>query len=418
MKSDDIPLMKMNFSFTKQFHTLQYRCGYSSGRVLPNRALPGGALRVLLGAVLALGSSCAVPVSAAQDMANADEFSVVPAGDALYRNLSVVMRAGWTSLGTNLVKSAPQGAAPAAPLTRYEMALETAKALVAVKARQEANPQWVNSVSKPAVRALQQMTQALRPELKGLGVDVAAALKLCTQLLEARAVTSPVRLPRASATTFSRPARETSPVVMRSGRENAKTVELRLSQRLLVSTAVSALQRESQDPLSDVSFGLGREAKSKAGTNVTLSLSQRFTLRAMYDQRNLTPTVLSLQPYAMSGSSLSTLGGAVDVAVRPGMTFSGSVENLASNAVGDPSWTRYSGGVGLSAWQNRLSLRANLSRLVPDNVRELPTTVGGVGLGFDVNERLSLSLLYQQLFTVSAPSKADRLVAGGLSINF
>jgi hypothetical protein len=191
-----------------------------------------------------------------------------------------------------------------------------------------------------------------------------------------------------------------------------------LSQRLLVSTAVSALQRESQDPLTDVSFGLNRSGENGASTNVSLSLNQRFTLRAMYDQRNLTSAMMSLQPYAVPGSSLSTLGGAVDVAVRPGMTFSGRVENVASDAAGDPSWTRYSGGVGLSAWQNRLSLQANLARLVPDDVRALPTTVGGVGVGFDVNERLSLSLLYQQLFTVSAPSKADRMVAGGLSINF
>jgi hypothetical protein len=100
------------------------------------------------------------------------------------------------------------------------------------------------------------------------------------------------------------------------------------------------------------------------------------------------------------------------------MTLSGSVENLIGDAAGDPTWTRYSGGVGLSAWESRLSLKANLSRLVPDNVRELPTTVGGVGVGFDVNERLSLSLLYQQLFSVSAPAKADRVVTGGLSINF
>jgi hypothetical protein len=274
------------------------------------------------------------------------------------------------------------------------------------------------------------MTQALRPELKGLGVDVAAALKLCTQLLQARPGIVPPVSPGVAATTsieagmprastpgaaFSRSAHDTVPG---NGRDEEKAVELRLSQRLWVSTALSALQRESQDPLSDVSFGLHRNAQNGASTNVSLSLNQRLTLRALYDQRNLTSTMLSLQPYTVPGSNLSTLGGAVDVAVRPGMTFSGRVENLASDALGDPSWTRYSGGVGLSAWENRLSLQANLSRLVPDDMRALPTTVGGVGLGLDLNERLSLSLLYQQLFTVSTPTKADRLVTGGLSINF
>jgi hypothetical protein len=65
-----------------------------------------------------------------------------------------------TSLGTDALKTTPQSASPTATLTRYEMALETAKALVSVRARQEANPQWANSAPKPALKALHQMTQA------------------------------------------------------------------------------------------------------------------------------------------------------------------------------------------------------------------------------------------------------------------
>lgn len=414
--------MKTNRPLNNRYFTVTYRRGRRCSVLT----------RALLTAVMAASSTCAVLVTPSR----ADEFSVVPTGDVLYRHLSVVTRAGWTSLGTDTTKPVPQIPSTTATLTRYEMALETAKALVAVKARQESNPQWASSVSKPAVKALHHLTQALRPELKGLGVDVAAALKLCTQIMEARPGAVPARtstkaqsttqstsagLPRTltRATTFSRAAGETLPAATRNEQDGNRPVELRLSQRLWVSTALSALQRESLDPLSDTPGSLPRTGEGETRTNVSLSLNQRFSLRAMYDQHNLTPAMLSLQPYATSGSRrLSSLGGGVDVALRPGMTFSGSVENLAGDAAGEPSWTRYSGGIGLSAWESRLSLQANLSRLVPDDVRELPTTVGGVGLGFDVNERLSLSLLYQQLFSVSAPTKADRLVAGGLSINF
>jgi hypothetical protein len=178
--------------------------------------------RALLTAVMAAGTTCTALVVPSR----ADEFAVVPAGDVLYRHLSVVTRAGWTSLGINPINSAPQTPATTATLTRYEMALETAKALVAVKARQESNSQWALSVSKPAVKALHHLTQALRPELKGLGVDVAAALKLCTQIMEARPGAVPARssanaqsatqsasaeLPRTStrATTFRRAVGET-----------------------------------------------------------------------------------------------------------------------------------------------------------------------------------------------------------------
>jgi hypothetical protein len=41
-----------------------------------------------------------------------------------------------------------------------------------------------------------------------------------------------------------------------------------------------------------------------------------------------------------------------------------------------------------------------------------------VGVGLELNNRVSLSVLYQQLFSVTAPAQADRVVTGGMSINF
>src|SRR4028119_1008009 len=75
-----------------------------------------------IGGTLAGGAMTAHPVYA-------DEFSTVPLGDALYRHLAVITEAGW--------RGVPHGAS--STLTRYEMALETAKAIFTVTARQQAN---------------------------------------------------------------------------------------------------------------------------------------------------------------------------------------------------------------------------------------------------------------------------------------
>jgi hypothetical protein len=163
--------MKTKLPLTEFFQTPRYRRSNRSG----------AAIRALLATLVTFGSSCAVAVP----QLHADEFSVVPSGDALYSNLSAVARAGWTSPGIDTGNAVATTTANTT-LTRYEMALETAKALVAVKARQQANPQWANSASKPALKALLHMTRTLRPELKVLGVDVTAALNMCTQLIEAR----------------------------------------------------------------------------------------------------------------------------------------------------------------------------------------------------------------------------------------
>jgi hypothetical protein len=123
------------------------------------------------------------------------------------------------------------------------------------------------------------------------------------------------------------------------------------------------------------------------------------------------------EPERASSEDLLNLNAGLNLRVRDGLLFSTQVENLSADD-NTPGWTRFSGGIGLSTWQNRLSLGANLSRLNPENVNESAVTAAGVNIGLDVSQRLSLSLLYQQLFSTPVPQRAERVVAGGVSIKF
>lgn len=360
----------------------------------------------------------------------ADEFATVPAGDALYRHLTVVAKTGWSGASGQ----EPQAAGGTdATLTRYEIALETAKAIVTVTARHEANSAWPASAYKPALRALRELAGALRAELKSLGIDVAAALALCDALLKAPD-TGPPAASRAtggasgSAATVRRgvaPSTTSSEAIPRAEPLSLSS----LSQRLRVTAALSSVERDAGDPFGDAALGL-RAAPSRTGvvsgprgagiaSGAALGVNGWLTLRAAYGRSPLAPSHLTLQELWSPGArEQRTLGSGLDIALRPGMTLSGGVESIATDAAGRPSWTRVSGGVGLSAWQNRLSLKANLSRLVPEDARVLPSTMAGLNVGLGLGERLSLNLLYQQLFSAPAPARADRLVAGGISVNF
>ncbi|MBV9468757.1 MAG: hypothetical protein JOZ57_05890, partial [Abitibacteriaceae bacterium] len=108
---------------------------------------------------LLFGSVLAGP-SLILQAAHADEFTTVAAGDPLYTHLAAITKAGWIG------ESPSQGANHS--LTRYEMALETAKAIFTVTAQRRADAQWAATVPKAAVRSLRELTVSLRPELKQL----------------------------------------------------------------------------------------------------------------------------------------------------------------------------------------------------------------------------------------------------------
>ncbi len=350
--------------------------------------------------------------------ARADEFSLLPAGDPIYAQLSGL---------------AKPGEAKPASLTRYEAALQTARALIEIQNR---DPKRVSSAQWRAVKGL---VSALRGELSQLGVDVGAALELAQNGLkppkapatDSRAMEAPVDFtPRTS------PAKSTAPrtgglLLSSPGPSDAgvrgTSIEIPLSQRLRVESARLAIERSAQDPFA-ASFGAAPRggtsqngAAQELASQNTLSydFSRWLTLRAATSQRELGgaqgDSPLLSAPLFAGATEAKAKGGGLDLNVGPGLKISTEIEKLRADT--GASAARIGGGAALSLWQNRLSMSMHLSRLLPEDEAVLPATAAQLGVGVDVSRRLSLNLLYQGLFAQSKDNNAGR-VSGGVSLSF
>lgn len=426
------------------------RCGDAKKRVA--RVAIGAVARGRLRAWPRLGVCVALltAMPSAFHATRADEFSTVPAGDPLYRQMAVVARAAWTGV--------PASQGSNATLTRYEMALETAKAVIAATARDQSGGNWSAPPAKAALRALRELCVSLRPELKTLGVDVPATLRLLDGLLKApaqrRAALPNSNAPSADETQAVNAVPDASAVgvsavdsrgdAMRGG--VWRGVPLSLSQRLHLTAALSDLKRDALDPFGNSAVGRFRFARNPLGpvlsrssarasdatdvvadasgldasgldTRMGFDVSRRLRLRAAMNRHVLEPQGGLQNIWTPGARTASTLGGGLDIGLGS-LKLAGDVESLSTDAPDSPSWTRLSGGLGFNAWQNRVSLKVNLSRLVPDDVQLLPSTVAGLNVDLNMTERLSLTMLYQQMFGSPAPDHADHMVGGGISIKF
>jgi hypothetical protein len=358
------------------------------------------------------------------DMAR--EFTVVPAGDILYSHLKVLRTAGWN-----------WGAAPttgdssdkSTTMTRYEMALEVTKALIAIRARQNADARWTSTLPATSLRSLRALCVELQPELTRFDVDAKATIAQLDAWLQ----------PPATSTTSSN-------LVLSSGASSADAVaegdstqkeamlKLPLSQRLRVYGAISSLARSSRDPLQTREFNtssgalrLGNAAPETFGRlGGEYSITDRIQLRGEVSRR---PVAGTLREALEGGASASgagsehSFGGGVDVALWPGVTLSGDVAHFETPGgllpgLAQFNGMKYEGGVGLTGWQNRVALSANLSRLVPEDSFALSMSAAQLNLDVGLTQQISLKLLYQQLFETPQQSRGGRMIAGGININF
>lgn len=336
--------------------------------------------------------------------ARADEFATVAASDPLYRSMSTVARSGWLSKSA----ASPAAGGAGALSTRYEMALQTAEAIYAVTARHEADASWDATAPAASLRALRDLTAALRPELQKLGVDTNAALRLLGRLISPAAASTSATSTRSSA--LLSPSPSPSRVETGAGR-------LSLASRFRIDSAMSALERAAQDPLDN---GVSGRVQ---GAGLTFDVTPGLSLHAGYQNRDLnTPASdlsrLGLQNAGVLGATQErSLKGGLDFSLRRGLLLSTQVEKIGADGTA-AGGTRVTGGVGLSAWQNRLSLVAKLSRLKPEDMNSMPaSTMAGVNLGVGVSQNMSLNLLYQRLFSAPTPGRSG-VLAGGVSIKF
>lgn len=353
----------------------------------------------------------------------ADEFSTIPATDPIYQHLTVLRQSQLSS----------DKGGPVVKLTRYEVAIETARAILKITTGQP-----TLSGSRSSLRALRKLTEALRPELTRLDINVNDTLRLLNDLINNGASETNVSTSDPISGASLTPS------------ENISGTKFKLSQRLRVYSAVSSLARDADDPFGDTAnFAVrntasvarrgtlgaaanGSEAVSNAlpkeslvgGVEVgaALALTDWMQVRANFGQDQITPGSVNgdfrLRAPLLDGAhEARSVGTGVDVALLHGVNISGDVARItALNADGAArAGTRFGGVLNLSAWQNRLSLSANISRLVPEDADILPSTGAEFNLGADVTRRLSLNLRYQQMF---AAQGNNRLVSGGISVKF
>lgn len=371
-------------------------------------------LNLLLGAALC-GLLCPV-------RARADAFSPIPQGDPIYRQLGAL-----TLLGEGKLPK------PAPGLTRYEAALQVARVSAVAATKPE-------SLSRSGWRALRDLTLGLRSELRQLGVDVEDVLALCARRLDTSASAS-VSAPAKGTPTLSlvRPQRQgrgasgaiapampsflngqVSPTDRRSWQSGLQLSSL--SSHVRVAAALSALQRDidAPDPFANGgSLALSRSKSSQlvgSDTSVDVDLNSWLRVGARSSRRRLglddqTPALTS--PLFQGAEKATGLGGVVEVSPVGGLRLSTDFEQISTDV--GTSGLRVGGGIGLSAWQNRLTLSAHLSRLQSQDQAFVPSTARELKIGLGLSDRLSLSVLYQGLF--SSQSQSSRL-AGGLNFRF
>jgi hypothetical protein len=380
-------------------------------------------------AILSFASSAA-PLLAAE---SGSQFATVAPNDPLQTQLRVVRRAGWSNLG---LSAAPMESTPAA-MTRYEMALETAKAVIAVRARHSADASWDRGASPQALRALRALCVAFKSELTAFDVDVTTTLNLLDEILSGAGTTSSAG--HGLAATGSTPAAPPLRWTPRRDDTADETLLQSLSQRLRIYSALDSLAREANDPFAAdalTAFSVRRNANENSSgvrrlrAGATFEVNPRLQVRAELQNPNEAADAIrapGLRDFLNSDAtdSLSdpllanarSFSAGLDLNLLPGVTVSGGVMHLDEFSGGGDA-LRYEGGVGFSGWQNRIALSAHLSRLVPEDSLALGVTAARLNLGVGLTSQIQLKLMYQQMFGANAALQANPRFGGGLDFSF
>lgn len=381
----------------------------------------------------------------------ADEFDTIPLTDPVYTHLSTLQQAGWLAERDKSPALARQPFSRK-PLTRYEVALEAARAIFTLNSRFRGDEQAVPSAARHAIRAVRDLTTTMRNELEGLKVDTDATLKLCDALNNpqlnrtpvdggASRVTAPAKsagkspLSRSavqdgSVRKAAEPKTNASMFPAAPGSVAESRMELPVSQRVRLYSVISTLARDAQDPLTESRSVWSSPAHrsqpdaSIAGAGASLQVTPGISVRAGREYHS--QRTLQWKSPLNDAARLNSTGAHESVAgIDVKTPISGIVlrSNWASIRTDDRlAAKRFQAALGYTGWQNKLALSANITRLVPEDRAPFSaltrTTAGNLNIAVEVTNHISLNLLYEQLFGADDQVHADRAVAGGLSIRF
>jgi hypothetical protein len=348
-----------------------------------------------------IGTMLLLTVASSSRGAFAADFTVVPPSDPAYSHLQTIRTAPWAGSWS--------GTSAATSLTRYELALETAKSLISLRARHNADANWGHTLSPDSIRALRQLCVSFKSELPQFNVDVPATLQLLDGLLTQTTVVAP-------APAVAAPTPAATVALPQLEAESDKTPSL--SQRLRVYSALDSLARQANDPFK-VTNTTGVQ-RLRIGASYDLNNSIRLSGEMEKEDRQRPAGLrdfLAGTSLDASAQSARELEANAIWTLRPGITLSSGVAHIDSdNPLNDG--LRFESSLGLTGWQNRIALSAHLSRLVPEDSQALGQTAARLNLGVGLTSQIQLKLMYQQLFGATAAGQTNRRVGGGIDFSF
>ncbi len=339
--------------------------------------------------------------------AGADEFSVLPPNDPIYAQLAMLERGKPSSKAL-------------VPLTRYEAALQAARAILDLRNRDSA------LVARDDWRAITALTNSLKSELRQLGVDIDAARALAAKNLQ-----NPERKSQPTTTPISSAPSLWSNNLSNELKGNSAPTKVRNSEKgrssLLMAPQVmagvgSTLERKSSD--GSLSFQLSPRLRAETALQAVqrtgldpLDAARGFSLRGVSDN--------SRTDNSRTGNSAAADSGATN-----SKATDSRVESLASQTTLSYDLSRY---LTLRAANSRLNWGAATalgtgspssplsspfsSPLLGVPLFEGASSAGGSGGGVDVNLGAGLKFSTEIERLRANTGASARRIGGGASLS-
>lgn len=361
--------------------------------------------------------------------ARADLWSDVPANDPAYKSLAQLSEAGWR-------EQRMEASRRTTVLTRYEFALEIAKALLRATAQAEKEPDALRA--KPeAVRALRALMAQFKPELEKLGLDVAASQKTLDAAMKAEPpanTDAPPALsvmPSLPSGTSSKPSwfndlppialtseikpwmkdflgTSSKPLVMTSIGSGLLAVDDSLFRDTLTQEPQRLMKTEFKLPVNDslsvsVSLAalrsLGRDHSRKAWSAEAQYALGRWKLHtslqfAGSDQLASVLWGTRSQPVGTPASVWRSLGGGVTYSPKDWLTLTARISGVTDLTRLQSNYILSTGGVGVSL-KDRIALEVNWLHVNPFDPALSSSLTTRLGLKADLSSSAQWQLFYQ-----------------------
>lgn len=384
--------------------------------------------------------------------ARADLWSEVPTSDPAYKALAQLTEAGWREQPTGMSRRPTI-------LTRYEFALEVAKALLRATAQAEKEPDALRTKAD-GVRALRALMAQFKAELEKLGVDLTTARETLDATMQA-APPAQVRSPSAAPASAPKPSTTggapklswfndlppialtseikpwmkdllgtpLKPLVVTSIGSGLLAVDDNLFRDTLTQEPQRLMKTEFKLPLNDnlsvsVSLAalrsLGRDHSRQAWSAEAQYALGRWKLHTSLQfagSDRLASALWGTLP-SRSASLWRSLGGGVTYSSKDWLTLTARIAGVTDLTRLQSNYILSTGGVGVSL-KDRIALEVNWLHVNPFDSALSSSLTTRLGLKAAISPSTQWQLFYQMYDNpTGAPDTRPNIVGTQLSVKF